>query len=61
MTTITLIRPEPDPDPQATMYRVVRDATLCNENGVSNAEKVAILELVKLEILRNMQSRLGEE
>lgn len=61
MSTVTVIHGTPDPDPMATMYRKVRDATYCNEDGVSNADKVAVLELVKSEIIRNMQARIDEE
>ncbi len=61
MSMLTLIRPEEDPDPMATMYRVVRDATLCKEAGVSNAQKIAILELVKAEIVRNVQAEIDAE
>lgn len=58
-SNLRLIKPVPDPDPMATAYRVVRDATLCQQ-GISNAQKVAVLELVKHEIVRNMQSHLDE-
>ena len=60
MTKITLIRPEPDPDPMGTMYRVVRDATVCGES-CSNAQKIAILELVKAEIVRYVQAEIDAE
>ena len=57
MGKVTLIKPEKDPDPVATAYRVVRDATLL-QSELTNAEKVAVLELVKFELLRNLQSNL---
>ncbi len=40
-------------DEEAVMYAAVRDATLCNES-VASGMKIAILELVKHEILQNM-------
>lgn len=46
-------------DEQGEAYRRVRDATFCNEN-ITSAEKIGILELVKFEILRNLQSQLDE-
>ena len=45
----------------AAAYRVVRDATFCNED-ISTADKIAVLELVKHEILTNALANLsGEE
>ena len=47
-------------DEVAESYRAVRDATLCNES-MSAAEKVAVLELVKAELMRNMVDALDAE
>ncbi len=41
-------------------YQQVRDATFCNTD-ISNAEKIALLEQVKWELLRSNQTRIDEE
>lgn len=41
----------------ADVFTKVRDATVCNSE-ISNAEKVAVLELVKAEIVRHMQQEI---
>lgn len=41
------------PDASGKMYQVVRDQAMANPD-VSNAEKVAILEMVKHELLTEM-------
>ena len=46
-------------DQLALAYRKVRDATMASEK-ITNAEKVAVLELVKAEIVRFMQSEIDE-
>lgn len=51
---VSLVPATPDPQPIGTMYRVVRDATVMHEGGVSTAEKIAVLELVKAELLRGL-------
>jgi hypothetical protein len=45
-------------DSLAEAYIRVRDATFCNQD-ISNAEKIAVLEQVKHEILTNTQSRIS--
>lgn len=47
-------------DPLAEAYKRVRDATLFDKT-ISNAEKIAILELVKHEILRNIQAVIDKD
>lgn len=51
----------PVADPVQAMYQRVRDATVCNEAGASNADKVAVLELVKAELLRNLLNEIDPE
>lgn len=46
-------------DQLATAYKKVRDATFTTEN-ITNAEKIAVLELVKFEVLRDCQSQLDK-
>jgi len=56
-STVTHLQP---PDPTAEMYRKVRDIIICSD-GVSNAERVSILELLKAELIRGIQAELDEE
>ena len=44
-------------DPLARCYARVRDATL-GDDDLAPAQVVAVLELVKWEILRNLQSQI---
>jgi hypothetical protein len=41
----------------AKAYKSTRDATLCND-AISNSEKIAILELIKQEILIEVQKNI---
>lgn len=43
-------------DPVAKAYQVVRDATL--GSSISNAEKVAVLDLVRHELLERMSAQI---
>lgn len=47
-------------DEQASAYKKVRDATVCDES-LSNAEKLGVLDLVRHEILTSMHNELREE
>lgn len=44
-------------EPLADVYKTIRDATVCNQE-ISNSEKVAVLELVKHELITNMHASL---
>ena len=44
-------------DEIAEVYCLVRDATVCNES-ISSAEKLAVLELIKFELLTNMHEQV---
>ena len=46
-------------DAIAYAYKEVRDATLCNE-ALSSGDAVAVLELVKYEIVRRMQRDIDD-
>lgn len=43
--------------PMAQAYKAVRDATLCNDE-ITNAEKIAVLELIKHEVLCDVQAEI---
>lgn len=48
-----------DSDPTAEIYRKVRDAALFTSD-VPAAMRIAVLELVKAEIVRNLQAEIDE-
>lgn len=47
-------------DELSNVYMLVRDATWCNDI-ISTAEKIAVLETVKYEILRAAQESIERE
>lgn len=42
------------------LYATVRDAVLAPNEGITNAERVAIVELVKQELLVNLLQQIKE-
>jgi hypothetical protein len=48
-----------DTDPTAEIYRKVRDAAFYT-GDVPAATRIAVLELVKAELVRNLQSQIDE-
>jgi hypothetical protein len=56
---LRVLHPRKISDHVADVYGKVRDATICNDN-IAPADCIAILELVKAELLRDVQSQIDE-
>lgn len=57
---LRVLHRKPIEDHVADVYGRVRDATVCN-NHIASADCIAILELVKAELLRGVQAQIDEE
>lgn len=56
---LKVLHPRKIDDHMADVYGKVRDATVCNCN-LSTAGCIAVLELVKAELIRDAQSQIDE-
>lgn len=56
---LRVLHPRKIDDHMADVYGKVRDATVCNGN-LSNAGCIAVLELVKAELIRDVQAQIDE-